>query len=68
MLNKNGNIPKTTPRERMKPATTLSNTCPATMLAKRRTDKVTGLIKKEKNSITKIKGAIHIGTPLGKNM
>ena len=68
MLNKNGKVPKIIPREIMKPATTLSNTWPATMLAKRRTESVIGRIKNEKSSIAKITGAIHIGTPLGKNM
>ena len=38
------------------------------MLAKRRTESVIGRIKNEKSSMAKIIGAIHIGTPLGKNM
>ena len=68
MLNKNGKVPKITPREIMKPATTLSNTWPATMLAKRRTERVIGRIKNEKNSMKKMIGAIQSGTPLGKNI
>ena len=38
------------------------------MLANKRTDNVIGRIKNEKSSIKKISGAIHQGTPLGKNM
>ncbi len=68
MLNKNGRVPKIMPRDKTKPATTLSRTWPATMLAKRRTESVIGLIRKEKSSMAKIAGAIHIGTPLGRNM
>ena len=67
MLNKNGKTPKK-PREITNPAITLSKTCPATILAKRRTESVIGRIRKEKSSITKMTGAIQIGTPLGKNI
>ena len=63
-----GKMPKTTPRETIKVATTFNNTCPATILANKRTDNVTGRIKNEKNSIKNINGAIHAGTPEGKNI
>lgn len=68
MLNKKGKKPKIIPSEIIKPATTLSKTWPATMLAKRRTERVIGRIKNEKSSIAKIIGAIQVGTPLGKNI
>ena len=67
MLNKKGKTPRK-PSEITNPAITLSNTCPATILAKRRTERVIGRIKKENNSMIKITGAIQIGTPLGKNI
>ncbi len=63
-----GMVPKITPKEIMKPAITFRRTCPATMLAQRRKDKVAGLTKNEKSSKIKIIGAMKIGTPLGKNM
>ena len=68
MLNKKGKVPKIIPKEIINPATTFNKTWPATMLAKRRTERVTGRIKNEKSSMVKITGAIHIGTPLGKNI
>ena len=68
MLNKNGNVPKITPSEIINPAITLSNTCPATIFAKSRTERVSGLIKKEISSIINIIGAMNKGTPLGKNI
>ncbi len=53
--------------ETTKPANTLSNTCPATMLAASRRDRLTGLAKYANNSITTINGASHQGVPFGKN-
>lgn len=52
----------------MNPAITFNNTCPATILANKRTDNVIGRIKNEKNSIKNITGAIQDGTPEGKNI
>lgn len=62
-------IPKDiAPKLTTNPATTFKSTCPATILAKSLTDNVIGLIKNEKNSIRKIRGAISFGTPDGKNI
>ena len=55
-------------KTKMRPMSDTMTMWPPTMLAKRRTDKVMGRIKNEKNSMIKINGAIHNGTPLGINM
>ncbi len=49
-------------------AITSNITCPAIIFAARRTDKLTGLIKKEKNSSIKSNGASHSGVPAGTNI
>jgi hypothetical protein len=46
---------------------TCSSMCPEVMFAARRKDKLIGLAKKEKSSITVIRGASQIGHPLGRN-
>ena len=51
-----------------KKAITSSITCPAIILAARRTPKLTGLTQYEKNSKTNIKGASHHGVPEGINI
>ena len=52
----------------IKPAITLSIVCPAVILAASLTERLTGLIKYAKNSITISKGAINLGAPGGKNI
>lgn len=66
--NAKGTVPKIIPKERINPAMIFNNTCPATMLAKRRTERVTGLIKYDINSMTNNSGARGKGTPLGNSI
>ena len=47
---------------------TLSIVCPASMFANNRTDKLTGLLKKDIISIATIMGNKKIGTPEGANI
>ena len=58
----------TEPKVITKNAMTSSMTWPAIMLAAKRTDKLTGRTRYEKNSSTNMSGAIHSGVPSGRNI
>ena len=62
-----GSHPPTIPRLITKPPKTFIIVWPAIILAKRRTDRLIGLLKYEMISITTIKGNKTTGTPLGTN-
>lgn len=67
IMNGIGSQPPTTPIIKTNPAITLSKTWPAIKLAASLIDRLTGLARKVKSSMTIINGASQAGVPAGRN-